>query len=145
MKAIRAVFLVHIILLSLFVVQSQIVIAAEDSWATMAEIPTPREGLGVAVVNGKICAIGGDDGNGHLGVNEEYDPATNTWVMKKSMPTPRSRFGITVHQNKIYVIGGGGDFGVEEVTGLNQVYDPLTDTWETKTEKCISRDISECY
>lgn len=116
-------------MMSLLTVNIQPVRASEDSWATMAEVPTPREGLGVAVVNGKIYAIGGYDGNGHLGVNEEYDPATNTWVMKKPMPTPRSRVGITVYQNKICVMGGSTDSGF---TGANEVYDPVTDTWEVK-------------
>jgi N-acetylneuraminic acid mutarotase len=79
----------------------------------------------VAVVNGKIYAIGGDN----LATNEEYDPATDTWTFKAPMPTPRARFGIAVFQNKIYCIGGQNGNGV---TGVNEVYDPATDTWETK-------------
>jgi len=111
-----------------------IVYAVEDSWETMAEMPTARSGLGVAVVDGKIYAIGGylDQINfsGHLGTNEMYDPATDIWATKESMPTARDRFGIAVCQNKIYVIGGETDEGY---TGANEVYDPLTDTWETRT------------
>ena len=96
----------------------------EDSWATMAEMPTARSGLGVAVVNGKIYAIVSD-------TNYEYDPATDTWATKTPMPTPRSDFGIAVVENKIFVIGGStGDY---TYTGVNEVYDPSTDTWETKT------------
>jgi len=111
-----------------------IVMAAEDSWETMADMPTARSKLGVAVVDGKIYAIGGYldqiSFSGHLGTNEMYDPATNTWATKESMPTARDRFGIAVVQNKIYVIGGETDDGY---TGANEVYDPLTDTWETRT------------
>ena len=105
----------------------------------MADMPTGRLGLGVAVVNGKMYAIGGANENGFLNTNEEYDPATNTWVSKKPMPTPRGAFGISAYQNKIYVIGGGGEFGLEEVTGVNEVYDPSTDTWETKTPMPTAR------
>jgi energy-converting hydrogenase Eha subunit A len=99
----------------------------EDSWETMASMPTARNGLGVAVVNGKIYAIGGQNMGGVLGVNEMYDPATNTWITKKSMPTPRANFATAVFHNKIYCIGG-----LFPISGVNEVYDPVTDTWETK-------------
>jgi len=123
--------------------------AAEDSWVTKASMQQARGGLGVAVVNGKIYAIGGSTASGlypptlkggFVSTNEEYDPATDTWTFKKPMPTPRSDFAIVVYQNKIYCIGG--TIGTEKVdvifstyvfTGVNEVYDPATDTWETKT------------
>jgi len=125
--------------LSTIVVPS--VLCAEDSWETMAEMPTARSGLGVAVVDGKIYAIGGYlsgqiNVTGHVGTNEMYDPATDTWATKEPMPTARSSFGIAVVQNKIYVIGGETDEGY---TIANEVYDPLTDTWETKTQMPTSR------
>jgi N-acetylneuraminic acid mutarotase len=132
----RATLIVFLVLCSLLVSLTNIeaVRAVEDSWETMAEMPTARSGLGVAVVDGKIYAIGGYldqiSFSGHLGTNEMYDPATDTWETKESMPTARNRFGIAVVQNKIYVIGGETDEGY---TGVNEVYDPLTDTWETRT------------
>jgi hypothetical protein len=102
------------------------VLGAEDSWTTLEPMPTARNGLGVAVVDGKIYAIGG----AYFGHNEMYDPATDTWTIKNPMPTPRAYFGIAVYQNKIYCIGG--QTGFLEFTGVNEVYDPATDTWETK-------------
>ena len=115
-----------------------LVMASEDSWVTREPIPTIRRDLGVAVVNGKIYAIGGRNDAGYLSTNEEYDPATNTWTTKTLMPTPRSDFGIAVFQNKIYCIGGIIDFdwsghGEGILCAVNEVYDPLTDTWENKT------------
>ena len=109
--------------------------ATENTWATMTEMPTPRTGVGVAVVNGKIYAIGGYN-KGYLSTNEMYDPATDTWTTKKPMPTPRDYFGIAVVDNKIYVIGGGS---IESRTNANEVYDPSTDTWETKTSMPTNR------
>jgi N-acetylneuraminic acid mutarotase len=89
-----------------------------------------RAGLGVAVVNGKIYAIGGSTATGSypysggaVGTNEEYDPSSNKWTYKKPMPTPRGGFGIAVYQNKIYCIS----------SDANEVYDPATDTWENRT------------
>ena len=120
----------------------EIVTAAEDSWAIMEPMPTARTGLGVAVVNEKIYAIGGY-GDGYLNINEEYDPATNTWTTREPMPTPRASFGIAVVENKIYVIGGAIGFNstTEEVItcSFNQVYDPLTDSWETKESMPTNR------
>jgi N-acetylneuraminic acid mutarotase len=101
---------------------------AEDSWVTKAPMHVARSGLGVAVVDGKIYAVGGASGNGFVQTNEEYDPATNTWTVKAPMPTARSAFGIAVYQNKIYCIGGYIEGGA---TGANEVYDPATDTWKT--------------
>lgn len=103
---------------------------AEDSWVSKASMQVARSSLGVAVVNGKIYAIGGHAENGIVATNEEYDPATDIWVFKKPMPTPRSYFPIVAFQNKIYCIGGYLNNG--SVTGVNEVYDPATDTWETR-------------
>jgi N-acetylneuraminic acid mutarotase len=110
-------------LLMLAVVGTPSVHAAEDSWVSKAPMQQPRN-CRVAVVNGRIYAIGGDN----LATNEEYDPANDTWTFKATMPTPRLRFGIAVCQNKIYCIGGQNGTGV---TGVNEVYNPATDTWET--------------
>lgn len=40
-------------------------------------------------VLGKVYAVGGHDGNEHLGSMEVFDPLTNKWVMKASMNTRR--------------------------------------------------------
>lgn len=107
----------------------------ENTWRKMASMPTARGGLGVAVVNGKIYAIGGLSYASHLSTNEMYDPSTNTWTTMAAMPTARSDFAIAVYQNKIYCIGGEtgpGEMGAVIVTGANEVYDPATNTWEQK-------------
>jgi N-acetylneuraminic acid mutarotase len=99
--------------------------ASPNSWVPKAPMQQARAGLGVAVVNGKIYAIGGFVENGVVtGANEEYDPETDTWILRRSMPTPRADFGVEVYEDKIYCIGGTG--------GVNEVYDPATDTWETR-------------
>jgi N-acetylneuraminic acid mutarotase len=105
------------------------VYAAEDCWVSKTPMHEARSGVGAAVVNGKIYAIGGAGKGGFRAFNEEYDPANDTWTFKASMPTPRSAFGIAVYQNKIYCIGG---YIPGDITGVNEVYDPANDTWETK-------------
>lgn len=93
-------------------------------------MPTPRGGFGVAVVGGKIYAIGGlNNDDMPLSTTEEYNPQKNEWISKTSMPTPRSGFAIAVVENKIYCIGGTVGAGY---IGNNEVYDPTTNTWQTK-------------
>jgi N-acetylneuraminic acid mutarotase len=130
-------FLIVIVVVSILLstLQFPVVGAAENSWATKTPMPTARGGLGVAVVNGKIYAIGGFDGVTQLAVNEEYNPVTDTWTTKASMHTARSGFAVAVYQNKIYCIGGttgDSDNSVSGFTGATEVYDPATDTWEMK-------------
>jgi N-acetylneuraminic acid mutarotase len=121
---------------------------AEDSWTRKAPMHVARSKLGVAVVNGKIYAIGGDARHGQwpyagsiVGTNEEYDPTTDTWIFKTPMPTPRYGFAIAVYQNKIYCIGGIKSVGSAgwKGTGVTEVYDPATNTWETKTAMPTAR------
>ncbi|MCW4044159.1 MAG: hypothetical protein NWE94_01410, partial [Candidatus Bathyarchaeota archaeon] len=121
------------------------VTVAEDTWVSKAPMQVARGNLGVAVVNGKIYAIGGSTASGGggtsngpspitggvVGINEEYDPATDTWAFKTPMPTPRAVFAIAVYQNRIYCIGGYTSNGT--VTGITEVYHPETNTWETGT------------
>jgi N-acetylneuraminic acid mutarotase len=138
-------FLIIILLASMFLFTLQLPVAdaaTANSWTTKKPMPTARGGLEVAVVNGKIYAIGGSNNDTQLGVTEEYNPITDTWTTKTSMPTPRSGFAITVYQNKIYCIGGttgDSDNFVSGLTGVNEVYDPATDTWETKTPMTTPR------
>lgn len=108
-----------------------------DTWVEKTQMPTARGYLGVAVVNGKIYAIGG---SGPTGTNEEYDPATDTWTTKASMPDPQESFSergcaIVACQGKIYCIGGWST----GVSGANKVYDPTIDSWQTKVSMPTAR------
>jgi hypothetical protein len=109
--------------------------SAENTWVQKAPMQQARGNLGVAVVAGKIYAIGGSDATAlpqsdHLvGANEEYDPLTDTWVSKAPMPTAMCNFAAAVYGNKIYCFE----------SGLTQVYDSVTDTWENKTAMPTNR------
>jgi F0F1-type ATP synthase membrane subunit c/vacuolar-type H+-ATPase subunit K len=109
-----------------------------NSWASKSPMPTARAFFGVAVVDGKIYAMGGADG-----VNEVYDPVTDTWVTKKPTPNPRTSFAIAACENKIYVIGGYTNWssskGAYLETNMTEVYDPATDSWGTKASMPTAR------
>jgi len=124
-----AVTLIAVSLLVAFFVPFCEPAAAEQSWVTLASMPTPRCDFGVAVLEGKIYVIGGVNKNGeYLGTVEVYNPATNSWTSKPSMPTKRSEFATAVYNGKIYVFGGNTSSGI---IGTTEVFDPQTNTWTT--------------
>lgn len=101
-------------------------LAEKGKWRKKADMPTAREVLSAAVVNGKIYAIGGWAFGRALSAVEEYDP--NKWTKKTKMPTRRFALSTSAVNGKIYAIGGwirGSLPTVEE-------YDPQTDTWQKK-------------
>lgn len=122
-------------------------IVPDNTWSEKTPMPESRGRLGVVEVNGKIYAMGGDNGSevgmdpsawasgttAILDTNEEYDPETDKWNSRAPMPTARSHFGIAVYEDKIYCIGGQTRLNnSQSITGANEVYDPATDTWESR-------------
>jgi N-acetylneuraminic acid mutarotase len=70
-------------------------------------MPTARNHLGAAVVNGKIHAVGGRvGGNFTMTEHEVYDVATNAWTSAPPVPTGRSGIAVVELAGKIYVFGG---------------------------------------
>jgi hypothetical protein len=119
----------------------------ENSWNTKTPMTQARANFGVAVVNGKIYAIGGGIGTTYLDINERYDPVLDTWVTLKPMPTPRSGFAIATYEGKIYCIGGYivanySDSYYEPPSKLefsvNEVYDTLTNSWSVKASMPVN-------
>jgi N-acetylneuraminic acid mutarotase len=108
-----------------------------DTWIQKAPMPTSRNGLKAAEVDGKIYAIGGyDEHSNGSAVNQMYDPQTNTWTTKAPMPTARIQFALAVYEGKIYCFGGTLQNSTNpkdsQHCAVNEVYDPATDTWTTK-------------
>jgi N-acetylneuraminic acid mutarotase len=90
------------------------------------------------VVNGRIYVIGGIDGTGALGTNEEFDPSLNTWRARSPMPTARWLSAVEVVNNRIYVIGGQV-LRDGPTLAVNEQYDPNTDTWTSRTPMPTTR------
>ena len=71
-------------------------------------MPTAREHLTSAVVNGKYYVFGGRS-NGmsyNVDANEAYDPATDKWTTLKPMPSKRGGLASAAVNGSIYVFGG---------------------------------------
>ena len=65
---------------------------ATDTWVSLADMPTPRRGLGAAVVGNALYAIGGSAGTAPcsgtpLATVERYDIETDTWSTVAPLPS----------------------------------------------------------
>jgi RNA polymerase sigma factor (sigma-70 family) len=112
-----------------------------NTWSELAEMPSPRGGLGVAVVRGKLYAIGGATGlgDGFTGVVEMYDPTTDTWSPKADMPSPRHGMGVAVVGDSIYCFGGVNDVNNNDAGTAAEVYDPQRDVWREVASLPVGR------
>jgi N-acetylneuraminic acid mutarotase len=110
---------------------------ATNTWRERSPMPTARNHLAIAGVNGKIYAIGGRIGSAFsitaspTDIVEEYDPATNIWgnVMAR-MPTPSSGLAWGVYKGCIYV--AGGEMQTWQMTGVFrfvEAFDPARNEW----------------
>ena len=100
-----------------------------NAWERVAPL-TRRASCGVAVLDGKLYAVGGYDGHngGALSSVERYDPAANAWESIAPMPTARQNPGVGVLDGKLYVVGGVGDRS--ELLNTVVRFDPAKNAWE---------------
>ncbi|MFC1569619.1 kelch repeat-containing protein [bacterium] len=121
-----------VVLIIIWLLGSVTISLAQELFLEKAPMPTAREALCTAQIDGKIYAIGGfKDESAFLSNVEVYDPVTDTWdTTKIPMPTARCAMGCAVVNGKIYVIGGWDSLILSTV----EVYDPVADTWEEKTD-----------
>jgi hypothetical protein len=104
-----------------------------DTWVAKAEMPTPRQLLVAAAVDGIIYVIGGgsDFGNPYSTV-EAFDPKTNQWSRKRNLPKPLLWSTASVVNGRIYVFVATGT--MTEHPSDTFAYDPTTDLWTTKAQ-----------
>ena len=87
---------------------------------------TRRLGVGVAVLNGQLYAVGGSDGQNPLSSVEHFDPRVGTWFQVAPMSARRKHLGVAVYRGLVYAAGGRDDS-----TELSSVecYDPRANAW----------------
>ena len=108
-------------------------------WITRPALPTPRQEMPHAVLDGKIYVVGGLDGaRTASNLVEVYDPATGVWSTAASLPIPMHHLTLAPANGKLYVLGGyvGDSFNP---TPRVFEYDPSADTWTEKTRMPTSR------
>jgi len=98
-----------------------------NNWVKLADVPKPATNFSLAVVKGKIYAIGGDI---FQNANREYDPETDIWKILEPMPTARQHINCGVYENQIYIAGGLTSW--KNITQKHEVYDVLSNSWSEK-------------
>ncbi|MFN2476536.1 MAG: Kelch repeat-containing protein [Chthoniobacterales bacterium] len=92
------------------------------SWRSLAPLPTARQELATAVLNGKIYVIGGYDENRRSTTTvDDYNPATDRWASAQPIPFANNHNGAAVAAGKLYAFGG--------ISRSTFVYDPINDSW----------------
>jgi non-specific serine/threonine protein kinase len=95
-------------------------------WTKGPALPAPRHGLGAAVVDGKLYAVGGErDETDVLGTVESFDLANgSSWDPGPSMHTPRHALALQAIGSALYAIDGGSAPGGSHPTKINEVLRP---------------------
>src|SRR4051794_3856845 len=105
-------------------------------------MPAPRWNLGVTVSNGKIYALGGQNGPSQgyqfQATAYEYDPKTDIWAILPSMPTARG-YVSAVGGNNGYIYAIGGWNNISHLKTVEE-YNILSRTWSAKTDLTTGRN-----
>lgn len=94
---------------------------ASATWSTLppaSNLPTPRAGSTVAVLEGRLLVIGGESGTqreAHAEV-DALDPATGRWDALAPLGVGRHATQAVVHDGKVYVAAGSRTRGATEIT-----------------------------
>ncbi|XP_036808058.1 kelch-like ECH-associated protein 1A [Oncorhynchus mykiss] len=97
-----------------------------NQWSQHASLNTPRNRVGVAVVDGSIYAVGGSQGSTHHNTVERYDPEANRWVFVSPMSVARLGAGVAGCEGSLYVVGG---FDGQNRWNTAERFHPDSNTW----------------
>lgn len=135
---------------------------------TLAEMPNPRQYMGIVEHGGRIYVIGGSqyksltsdhfrhktrvsldlpyNPQAHLDSQflflssmDIYDIKSNTWIEGPSMPTARQCKSV-LYKNRIYVIGGYDGYALDNV----EVFDIEKNVWEVYEDSPVTMSAYSC-
>ena len=92
------------------------------TWQPLEDFLGGRQELATAVLDGKIYAIGGLEGEANPSPRVDvYNPHTNTWAPAAPLPFGNDHLAAAVAAGKLYAFGG--------LSRDTYVYDPVADSW----------------
>jgi N-acetylneuraminic acid mutarotase len=102
-------------------------------WFTRAPLPTPRQEIPHAVLNGKIYVPGGyASGGAATNIVEVFDPVSNTWSSIPALPITMHHLAFAESNGKLYALGGYTT-SVFLATARVFEFDPANNIWSEKT------------
>ena len=112
----------------------------KNTWQELTSMKTCRRGVGVAILNGYLYAVGGSDGIHALKLAEKYDPTCDTWTQVADMNENRSSVAAAALGEYFYAIGGYT--GVTSCLQSVERYDPITDVWTYVASMTVPRSMA---
>jgi len=94
-----------------------------NGWTKLPGLPTPRGGLGAAIVGTRLVTVGGERPNRVLNTVEALDLDTNTWSKLPPMVTPRHGLAVVSIGAAVYAIDGAGAPGDTHSLATNEALD----------------------
>lgn len=108
--------------------------SAPGTWTILAPMPTPRQEVAVAALDGRVFVIGGlGPGAEPVATVEAYDPATNRWEPRAPLPAPTHHAAAAVAEGRLFVVGGYTGGRVRwTASHIVLEYDPRRNAWTTR-------------
>jgi len=116
-------------------------IMSPGKWVPLAPMPTARQEVAVAELNGRVFVIGGfGAGSEAVPTVEVYDPATDRWETRAPLPAPTHHAAAAVIDGRLFVVGGYSG-GRVSWTPLRTVYeyDETRNSWSTRAPLRLAR------
>ena len=109
-------------------------IMSPGKWVELAPMPTARQEVAVAELNGRVFVIGGfGPDNEAVATVEVYDPASDRWETRTPLPAPTHHAAAAVIEGRLFVIGGysGGRLSWTPLRTVYE-YDEARSSWSTR-------------
>lgn len=115
-----------------------------DAWITAAALPRGANHVGVAVLAGRLYAIGGFVEQNRRPHDECFvlDIAAGSWQKIAPLPSPCGSVACVAFDGKLHAIGGavGDTFPTKQSVDWHLVYDPQADRWDRRAPMPLGRD-----
>jgi len=116
-------------------------IMSPGKWVPLAPMPTARQEVAVAELNGRVFVIGGFGASSEaVPTVEVFDPATDRWETRAPLPAPTHHAAAAVIDGRLFVVGGYSG-GRVSWTPLRTVYeyDETRNSWSTRAPLRLAR------
>jgi len=96
---------------------------AVGRWTKLPDLPTPRGGLGAAVVGGRLLTVGGESPTGVFDTVEIFDFSRGAWSAGPAMRTPRHGLAVATLGASLYAFDGARQPSHVASTSVAEVLD----------------------